>query len=86
LYNHEVFGPLKGRGGDIGGITEEQLINNLITIHNAENWLGLEGEQVVTTEIKSELKTTLAVEVPIDTKAPEPVIPATNESINEVRP
>jgi len=48
--------------------------------------LGLEGEQVVTTEIKSELKTTLAVEVPIDTKAPEPVIPATNESINEVRP
>ncbi|KAH8306686.1 hypothetical protein KR044_006529 [Drosophila immigrans] len=40
LYNHEVFGPLKGRGGDIGGKTAEQLINDLITIHNAENWLG----------------------------------------------
>ncbi|XP_037711400.1 RNA pseudouridylate synthase domain-containing protein 2 isoform X2 [Drosophila subpulchrella] len=83
LYNHEVFGPLKGRGGDIGGITEEQLINNLITIHNAENWLGLEGEPVATTEIKSELKTTSAVEVSIDTKAPEAVILATNELINE---
>ncbi|XP_051858117.1 pseudouridylate synthase RPUSD2-like [Drosophila albomicans] len=40
LYNHEVFGPLKGRGGDIGGKTADQLINDLITIHNAENWLG----------------------------------------------
>jgi len=48
--------------------------------------LGLEGEKVPTTEIQSELKTTSAVKVPIDTKAPEPVIPATNESINEVRP
>ncbi|EDV32359.2 uncharacterized protein Dana_GF15796, isoform A [Drosophila ananassae] len=44
LYNHEVFGPLKGRGGDIGGISDEQLINNLIGIHNAENWLGIQDE------------------------------------------
>ncbi|XP_034667167.1 RNA pseudouridylate synthase domain-containing protein 2 isoform X1 [Drosophila subobscura] len=42
LYNHEVFGPLKGRGGDIGGKSDDQLINNLIKIHNAENWLGME--------------------------------------------
>ncbi|XP_016964535.1 pseudouridylate synthase RPUSD2 isoform X2 [Drosophila biarmipes] len=83
LYNHEVFGPLKGRGGDIGGITEEQLINNLITIHNAENWLGLEGEQAATTNINSELKTTSALEVSIDTKDSQPVNAATNESINE---
>ncbi|ALC39283.1 RluA-2 [Drosophila busckii] len=44
LYNHEVFGPLKGRGGDTGGKTSQQLINDLINIHNAENWLGIEGE------------------------------------------
>ncbi|XP_070067655.1 pseudouridylate synthase RPUSD2 isoform X3 [Drosophila takahashii] len=81
LYNHEVFGPLKGRGGDIGGITQEQLITNLITIHNAENWLGLEGEQVAPTEIKGELKTTSVVEVPIE--ATKPMISATNEPINE---
>ncbi|KAL7738930.1 hypothetical protein ACLKA6_016931 [Drosophila palustris] len=33
LYNHEVFGPLKGRGGDIGGKTDDQLINDLIIVH-----------------------------------------------------
>lgn len=44
LYNHEVFGPLKGRGGDIGGKTDEQLVRDLINIHNAENWLGIDGD------------------------------------------
>lgn len=44
LYNHEVFGPLKGRGGDIGGKTDEELVRDLITIHNAENWLGIDGD------------------------------------------
>jgi hypothetical protein len=44
LYNHEVFGPSKGRGGDIGGKTDEQLVRDLINIHNAENWLGIDGE------------------------------------------
>lgn len=39
-----MFGPLKGKGGDIGGKTDEQLINDLISIHNAENWLGVDGE------------------------------------------
>lgn len=39
-----MFGPLKGKGGDIGGKTDEQLINDLISIHNAENWLGIDGE------------------------------------------
>lgn len=43
LYNHPVFGPEKGKGGLIGK-TDEQLIQQLISIHNAENWLGIEGE------------------------------------------
>lgn len=44
LYNHEVFGPSKGKGGDIGGKTDEQLVKDLINIHNAENWLGIDGD------------------------------------------
>lgn len=43
LYNHVVFGPEKGRGGVIGK-TDEQLIHDLINIHNAENWLGMDGD------------------------------------------
>jgi hypothetical protein len=39
LYNHPVFGPERGKGGNIGK-SDEQLIQDLITIHNAENWLG----------------------------------------------
>ena len=37
LYNHEVFGPQKGKGG-IFGKSDEQLIQDLISIHNTENW------------------------------------------------
>ncbi|KAG5676304.1 hypothetical protein PVAND_006151 [Polypedilum vanderplanki] len=44
LYNHEVFGPSKGKGGDIGGKTDDQLVRDLINIHNAENWLGIDGD------------------------------------------
>lgn len=44
LYNHDVFGPNKGKGGDIGGKTDEQLVRDLINIHNAENWLGMDGD------------------------------------------
>ena len=43
LYNHVVFGPEKGKGGTIGK-TDEELIRDLISIHNAENWLGGEGD------------------------------------------
>ena len=43
LYNHFVFGPEKGRGGNIGK-TDEKLIADLISIHNAENWLGMDGD------------------------------------------
>lgn len=43
MYNHPVFGPEKGKGGLIGK-SDDQLIQELISIHNAENWLGIEGE------------------------------------------
>lgn len=43
LYNHPVFGPLRGKGGDMGGKTDEQLVRDLIAIHNAENWLGVDA-------------------------------------------
>ncbi|XP_033209288.1 RNA pseudouridylate synthase domain-containing protein 2-like isoform X2 [Belonocnema kinseyi] len=43
LYNHVVFGPQKGKGGDIGK-TDEELVRDLIGIHNAENWLGMDGD------------------------------------------
>ena len=43
LYNHTVFGPLKGKGGKIGK-TDEELVRDLIGIHNAENWLGMDGD------------------------------------------
>ncbi|XP_047987735.1 RNA pseudouridylate synthase domain-containing protein 2-like isoform X2 [Leguminivora glycinivorella] len=43
LYNHPVFGPLRGKGGDTGGKTDEQLVRDLIAIHNAENWLGVDA-------------------------------------------
>ena len=41
LYNHRVFGPEKGKGGNIGK-TNDQLIKDLIALHNAENWLGID--------------------------------------------
>jgi len=43
LYNHYVFGPNKGKGGIIGK-DDNQLIRDLVNIHNAENWLGMDGD------------------------------------------
>ncbi|XP_029042685.2 RNA pseudouridylate synthase domain-containing protein 2-like isoform X1 [Osmia bicornis bicornis] len=43
LYNHVVFGPQKGKGGNIGK-TDQELVRDLISIHNAENWLGMDGD------------------------------------------
>ena len=43
LYNHPVFGPERGEGGRFGR-SEDELINELIKIHNADNWVGEEGE------------------------------------------
>ena len=39
LYNSTAFGPLKGKGGDIGGKNGQELINELIRLHSAENWV-----------------------------------------------
>jgi len=43
LYNHTVFGSGKGKGGVIDK-SDDQLIKDLIAIHNAENWLGMDGD------------------------------------------
>lgn len=62
LYNHEVFGPNKGRGGDIAGKSDEQLVKDLINIHNAENWLGIDGDSELSMfkSIKSDLDDTIS--------------------------
>ncbi|CAO1371331.1 unnamed protein product [Diamesa hyperborea] len=58
LYNHDVFGPLKGKGGDVGGKTDDQLVKDLINIHNAENWLGIDSdtEMSMFKSIKSDIE------------------------------
>ena len=38
-----VFGDEKGKNGNIGK-TDEELIHDLISIHNAENWLGADSD------------------------------------------
>lgn len=45
LYNHTVFGPSKGKGGDIGDKTNDQLIQDLIRIHTAENFIALDSTE-----------------------------------------
>lgn len=39
LYNSWAFGPLKGKGGDIGK-SEEELMRDLLIAHSAETWHG----------------------------------------------
>ncbi|VEN46444.1 unnamed protein product [Callosobruchus maculatus] len=70
LYNHDVFGPKKGKDGDLGGKTDEELVRDLIHIHNAENWLGMDGdsEMAIFNARKSELDVTLV----------EPLVPKTD--------
>uniref|UniRef100_A0A336LNY1 Pseudouridylate synthase RPUSD2 n=1 Tax=Culicoides sonorensis TaxID=179676 RepID=A0A336LNY1_CULSO len=62
LYNHEVFGPNKGRGGDIGGKSDDQLVKDLINIHNAENWLGIDGDSELSMfkSIKSDIEDSMS--------------------------
>ena len=45
LYNSPAFGPNKGKGGDIGGKTYHELIQELIRLHSAENWLEFESNK-----------------------------------------
>jgi len=43
IYNNTVFGPEKGRGGNFGK-TDEQLLQDLMHAHKAENWLNTEED------------------------------------------
>lgn len=67
LYNHTVFGPTKGKDGDFGGKTSEELVEKLIEIHNAENFLGLEGEVDLTR--KSNPIQTFSHKMPLNEKS-----------------
>lgn len=43
IYNHEhVFGPLKGKNGDVGK-SREQLLEDLLQTHNLQKWLIEDG-------------------------------------------
>ena len=53
LYNHTVFGPNKGKGGIVSK-SDAQLIQDLIAIHNAENWLGMDGDSELSMFNKNE--------------------------------
>ena len=44
LYNSQIFGPEKGRGG-VTGKTEEELIEDLVKHHTVENWVESEEYQ-----------------------------------------
>lgn len=57
LYNHTVFGPTKGKGGDIGDKTNDQLIQELIKIHTAENFIALDSTEGL--EVKDSNGTTV---------------------------
>lgn len=63
LYNHTVFGPEKGKAGNIGK-TDEELIHDLISIHNAENWLGGEGEDFAPNFFSSSITPDVSVATP----------------------
>lgn len=62
-----MFGPLRGKGGDTGGKTDEQLVRDLIAIHNAENWLGVDAadDDLLFSKPVSDDKGKLKIECPI---------------------
>ncbi|XP_066143649.1 pseudouridylate synthase RPUSD2-like isoform X1 [Euwallacea fornicatus] len=78
LYNHEVFGPQKGKGGDLGGKNDEELVRDLIHIHNAENWLGMDGDSELSmfNTRKGDLEDTLVGPLP---KADDDADPVSRE-------
>lgn len=47
LYNTSAFGPMKGRGGDYGGMSREELVENLRKEHCVSDWVIEPGENVL---------------------------------------
>lgn len=78
LYNHPVFGPLKGRGGDYGGQTDEEVVQHLINLHNAENWLGIDGDADQRMFKQSSAENTERIQEPVSVK-----IPILQQPVNE---
>lgn len=63
LYNDTIFGPQKGREGDFGGKTDEELVRDLIRAHNVENWHpNADGQPLPPTTPDVSEKTTTAVD------------------------
>jgi len=86
LYNHVVFGPEKGKDGNIGK-SDEELIQDLITIHNAENWLGGDGDEFAPSFFSgggvtddNSLGTTTPTDVKIDHQTEQTVSPLPSQS------
>lgn len=93
LYNHVVFGPQKGKDGQIGK-TDEDLIRDLISIHNAENWLGGEGDDFSPGFFSSNSSvgvpsdSLIATPTPtgVSTRSPTPTLDACNDPKEAVIP
>ena len=58
LYNSQIFGPEKGKGG-VTGKTREELIEDLIKLHTVENWVETEEYQASKLDIAGTAGTTL---------------------------
>ena len=71
LYNHTVFGPNKGKGGIVGK-TDAQLIQDLIAIHNAENWLGMDGDSELSMFNKADKDGKEVDSEPVDSESKTP--------------
>jgi len=53
LYNSDIFGPEKGKGGNLGK-SQEQLVEDLIKYHTVENWIN--SDEYEASEIEHESK------------------------------
>lgn len=63
LYNDTIFGPEKGREGKFGK-TDEQLVQDLIIAHNAENWLKTDEDIPLLPGVVSDINDTKLLESP----------------------
>jgi RluA family pseudouridine synthase len=63
LYNDIIFGPEKGRKGKFGK-TDEQLVQDLIIAHNAENWLKTDNNLSLLPKVVNDINNTELLESP----------------------